>query len=194
MAKTLESSLELDLVNEAQNGNSSAFGQLYDAHIKKIYDFIYYKTMHKDIAEDITSDVFMKAWRNINQFSGDSFTAWLYKIARNSVIDYYRSRKNLINIEDCWDLESGNDLLASLDQTIKAEEIKKAMQDLKSRDREIIIMRIWQDLSFKEIAECLGQNEGAVKMAFGRAISRLKTKVPLSIFILWPYLLSLSNK
>lgn len=194
MAKTLESSLEIDLVHEAQNGNSSAFGQLYDGHIKKIYDFIYYKTMHKDTAEDITSEVFMKAWRNISQFKGDCFSAWLYKIARNTIIDYYRSRKSTLDIEDCWDLSDNSDLLTDLDNRLKTTEIKQAMKNLSSRDRELIIMRIWQDLSFREIAEHLGQNEGAVKVAFGRAITRLKTKVPLSLFILWANLLSLSNK
>lgn len=194
MAKTLESSLELDLVAEAQNGNSAAFGQLYDVHIKKIYDFIYYKTMHKDTAEDITSDVFMKAWRNISQFKSHSFSAWLYKIARNAVIDYYRSRKNVLDIEDCWDLADNSDLVADLDDGLKTGEIKQAMQSLSSRDRDILMMRIWQDLSFKEIADRLGQNEGAVKMAFSRAVIRLKSKVPLSLFLLWTSLLPLSNK
>ena len=184
MAKNLESFSELDLVKQAQSGNSTAFGQLYDGHIKKIYDFIYFKTMNKDTAEDITSEVFLKAWRKISQFQGEYFSAWLYSIARNAVIDHYRSQKNVLDIDDFWDLAGHEDVLSDLDNRLKAEKIKQSMKHLSARDRELIIMRLWQDLSFREIAERLGQNEGTAKVAFGRAIARLKEKVPLPIFIL----------
>lgn len=195
MAKILESTHELNLVREAQGGNSSAFGQLYDVYIKKIYDFIYYKTMHRDTAEDIASEVFMKAWENIAQFQGDSFPAWLYTIARHAVIDYYRRQKNLIDIDDCWDLANDCDLIKELDDRLRLDTIREGLRSLKSREREIIILRLWLDLPFKEIALQLGQQEGAVKMAFGRALVRLKAKIPLSFLLLiWPGLLSLTVK
>ncbi len=195
MANILESTTELDLVRAAQGGNSSAFGSLYDAYIRKIYDFIYYKTLHRDTAEDIASEVFMKAWKNIARFENGSFAAWLYAIARNAVTDYYRRHKNLIDIEDCWDLTKDSDPIQELDDNLQIGAIREAMRELKSRDREIIMMRLWLDLPFKEIAERLGLQEGAVKMAFSRAITCLKSKVPLlTLIAIWPSLLSIPGK
>jgi len=189
MANILESNIDTNLVQAAKSGSQSAFAELYDAYIKKIYNFIYYKTLHKDVAEDITSDVFLKAWKNISQLQGDNFSAWLYSVARHAVIDYYRACKNIIDIEDCWDLPANDDLLTNTDNALKVGLIKEAMQGLTPQDREIIMMRLWLDLSFKEIAEQLDKQEGAVKVAFSRALSRLKDKAPLPLFIVWLNLL-----
>ena len=194
MSKILESNYELDLICAAKNGNQSAFGQLYDVYVKKIYDFIYYKTMHRDSAEDITSEVFMKAWKNISQFQGDSLAAWLYSISRNAVIDHYRRQKTTIDIEDCWDLSSESNLLDKTDQSLKMAVIRGALKELSPKEREIIIMRLWLDLSFKEISERLEKQEGAIKMAFKRALVKLKSKVPLAIFMAWPSLLIINGK
>ena len=179
------------LIEQAQAGKSEAFGELYDFYIKKIYDFVYYKTLHKNTAEDIVSEVFLRAWKNINQFKDGSFSAWLYAIARNAVIDNYRKQQDLIDIDDCWDLSDGQDFLAKIDGGLKIEKIKQAMSELKSSDRELVIMRLWLDMSFKDIAEQLGKTEGAVKMSFGRALVSLKNKIPLALIILWPELIKI---
>lgn len=179
------------LIKSAQQGEASAFGILYDTYIKKIYNFIYYKTLNKEVAEDICSEVFMKAWKNINQFADGSFSAWLYTIARNSISDHYRRAVDISDIDDCWDLSDGEDFLALIDSNLKIEKIKQAMFDLKVQERELLIMRLWLDLSFKEIAEQLNKTEGAVKMSFGRALIALKNKIPLAVFILWPELIKI---
>jgi len=191
MADILDRQAEIDLVRRAQTGEAAAFGLLYDAHIRKIYDFIYYKTLHKDTAEDLTSEVFTKVWKNIGQFKEGSFSAWLYKVARNSVIDHYRRHKETMDIEDCWDLAVKDDFWDHLDERLKVEDLRRAMADLKGPDRELIIMRLWQDMSFKEIAAQLGKQEGAVKMAFGRAIVRLQDKVSLALIILGPEIIKI---
>lgn len=182
---------DLNLVKSIQNGNVSDFGSLYDCYIKKIYDFIYYKTLNKEVAEDICSEVFMKALKNINQFTEGSFGAWLYAIARNAVIDHYRRNVDVSDIEDCWDLSDGEDFLGLIDSNLKVEAIKKAMFDLRIEERELLIMRLWLDLPFKEMAQQLNKTEGAVKMSFNRALINLKNKVPLAIFILWPELIKI---
>jgi len=194
MANILDRQQEADWVELAQAGSAAAFGLLYDAYIKKIYDFIYYKTMHRDTAEDVTSEVFMKAWKNISQFQGGSFSAWLYTIARHAVIDHYRRHRDTVDIEDCWDLAAADDFWERLDQNLKMADLRQAMTELKSQDREIIIMRLWLDLSFKEIAEQLGKQEGAVKMSFGRALSRLKEKTPLALIMLGPEIINIWTK
>jgi RNA polymerase sigma-70 factor (ECF subfamily) len=182
---------DLILIRQAQAGQSEAFGKIYDLYIKKIYDFIYYKTLHKSTAEDIVSEVFLKAWKNINQFKDGSFSAWLYTIARNAIIDNYRKQQDLIDIDDCWDLADGQDFLTKIDGNLKIEKIKQAMSSLKASDRELVIMRLWLDMSFKDIAEQTGKTEGAVKMSFSRALISLKNKIPLALIILWPELIKI---
>ncbi|HTL39819.1 MAG TPA: sigma-70 family RNA polymerase sigma factor, partial [Methylomirabilota bacterium] len=77
----------------AQNGNSSAFAEIYDYFSEKIYRFIYFRVGHKEVAEDILADTFVKAWQKINQINSPlALSAWLYQIARNNIIDYYRVR------------------------------------------------------------------------------------------------------
>lgn len=191
MAKILDRDNELRLVREAQSGQAASFGRLYDAYVRRIYDFIYYKTLHRDTAEDIASEVFMKAWKNINQFAGGSFGAWLYRISRNAVIDYYRRQRETLDIEDCWDLADSDDWWQRLDDGIRLGSIRQAMAGLAAEEREIIIMRLWLDLPFKEIASQLGKQEGAIKMAFGRALVRIRKQVPLAAILLFPSLIRL---
>jgi len=161
------------------------FGEIYDQYIKKIYNFIYYKTHHKESAEDLTSITFSKAWENFKNFDQNkgSVSAWLYKIARNTVIDYWRAKKFEYDIEDIWDLSSGEDIKVDTENVLKLESVRKYMKNLSSGDRDILIMRVWQELSYKEIAEILGKNEASCKMAFCRALSRLKKEMPLAAFI-----------
>lgn len=185
---------ELDLALDTKAGNPESFGRLYDIYIKKIYDFIYYKTLNKEVAEDITSTVFTKAWDKIGQFKEGSFSAWLYMIARNAVTDYYRREKGHDDIDDCWDLADKTDFLADIDNGLNVDLIKEAMKSLKDQDREILIMRFWLDLSFSEIAERLNKKEGAVKVALGRTLKDLKNKIPLAMIIIWPEIINICKK
>jgi len=182
---------DLDLLQQAKTGDSVAFGKLYDIYIKPIYDFIFYKTLIKETAEDITSIVFTKAWQKIGQFKGESVAAWLYAISRNAVADYYRREKNNLNIEDFWDLANTDNFLEKVDLGLAFGEIKKAMQNLSAREREIIIMRFWLDMSFKEIAISLEKQEGAVKMALYRSLQSIKNKIPLALIILGPNIINI---
>lgn len=191
MATILNTTKERDFVKSAQNGDSDAFAVLYDAYISQIYNFIYYKTLHQETAEDISAEVFIKAWRKLAQFKDGSFVAWLYSIARHTVIDYYRRHHEHQDIDDCWDLTDGTDFLAMIDQGLNLDKVKSALKSLKSEDREILIMRFWQDLSFAEIAQRLDKKEGAVKMSCARALERLRSNMPLALFILLPKLINL---
>lgn len=183
-----------DLVRRAQTGDSQAFALIYDTFIKKIYDFIFYKTMHQQIAEDLTSQTFLKAWKNISQFKDGNFSAWLYTIARNIVVDYYRSQKETLAVEDYWDLKSDNDVLKEVDDRLKIEKLHQGLARLKVSEREILMLRLWQDLPFKEIALILDKNEGAAKMSFARAMESLKKEMPVELFILLPIILNLWKK
>src|SRR5215208_2275979 len=93
---------EPHLVRQAKTGNSEAFGQLYDAYLERIYRFVYFRVEDQQTAEDITSQVFLKAWSNLDRFSFSRtpYLAWLYTIAHNAVIDHYRTRKVTTALDD----------------------------------------------------------------------------------------------
>src|SRR3989344_2331792 len=89
------------LLNKAKSGENTAFGELYELCFDKIYRFVYFRVGHKEIAEDLTEEVFIKAFENLHTLNqSSSFEAWLYQIARNKVIDYYRSKQMLTNLDD----------------------------------------------------------------------------------------------
>lgn len=193
MAEILEENAA-ELASRAQTGDSQAFALIYDTFIKKIYDFVFYKTMHQQLAEDLTSQTFLKAWKNISQFKDGNFSAWLYTIARNVVVDYYRSQKEVLAVEDFWDLKADDNVFEEVENRLKIEKLQQGLSRLKVSEREILMLRLWQDLPFKEISLILDKNEGAVKMSFARAMESLKKEMPVELFVLLPFVLNLWKK
>jgi RNA polymerase sigma-70 factor (ECF subfamily) len=165
--------------------DSKEFTNLYDQYVEKIYRFIYYKTHHKETAEDLTSATFIKALNAFGSFdkSRGYFSAWIYKIARNTVIDYYRGKKNLINIDDVWDLSGKEDIEKDIEVSLKLEGIKEYLKHLSPEQREIVILRIWEELSYKEIAQITEKSEDSCKMMFSRTIHRLREEMSLNLFL-----------
>lgn len=178
---------ESQIIQECQNGNLDRFAEIYDLYIEKIYSFIYYRVGHKETAEDITSTVFMKSMDKIGSFNSSqgNFSSWLYRIARNSVIDHYRTKKETANIDDFFDLGQSDNFDDKLDTSLKLEEVKKYLQNFSKEQREIIIMRVWDELSYKEIAEITGKSEGAIKMIVSRIMSSIRKEPSLVGLIIW---------
>ncbi len=180
---------------KCKNGDAEAFGILYDRYIEKIYRFVFYKTFVKEIAEDITSDVFHKAYTKIasyNEAKG-TFSAWIYRIARNAVIDHYRTAKKTVPIEDVFDIGVLDNTIESHDALLDFERVRVFMNTMTPRQREIITLRLWEEKSYKEIAEIIGGTEDAAKMAFSRAMRDLREKCgPLAVLFLIVSLVSAS--
>lgn len=181
MEKSLES-----LAIDFKQGNDLVFTEIYDRMFKKIYRFIYFKTFHKETAEDITSQVFMKILDKMHSYKPEKgkFSSWVYRIAQNKVIDYYRTRKTATNIDDVWDLADSTDVAIDVENRQKLEEVYQYLKKLKPQQREIIVMRVWQELSYREIADILGKSEASCKVAFGRSIAKLRESIPLTAFLL----------
>ncbi len=152
------------------------FDDLYQLYAEKIYRFIYFKTFHRETAEDLTSDVFMKVLERIHQFdaSRGTFSAWIYRIARNAVIDHYRTNHPAENIENGRDLSSSTDIERDAEANVALEKVQDALRLLKPEQREIVTMRLWDGLSHKEIADILGMTESNVKQVFSRTIRKLR--------------------
>lgn len=175
-----------DIVVLCQAGDFEQFGILYDKYVKRIYEFICFRTSHKETAEDLTSKTFMKALEGIKSFNADkgSFSSWLYTIARNSVIDHYRVSKNVSDLSQAFDLASSDDLESDQDIKNKLEEVKAYLEKLKPEQREIIMMRVWEGLSYKEIAEIIGKSEDNCKVIFSRAINLLRKDLQVIVLLL----------
>ncbi len=174
-----------DIIVRCQIGKLEDFAFLYDKYAKKIYSFVYFKIQHQETAEDLVTQVFIKALEKISSFdiSKGTFQAWIYQIARNKVIDHYRTVKKVSNIDDVWDLQDGTDIERDIDIKNRLLDVEEYLKNLKAEQREVIIMRVWQDMSYKEIAEALGKTEASCKMKFSRTINKLRDEMPLAAFV-----------
>lgn len=174
---------EQELAQKFQAGQMENFAKLYDLYIKKIYDFTYFRTHHKQTAEDLTSLTFTKAFEKIERFNSKKgkFSTWLYQIARNTVIDYYRSNKQADDLSNAFNLSSSENVETDVDTKINLEKVNQYLKKLPEKSREIIIMRVWDGLPYKEIAFIVGSTEAACKMTFLREIKKLKNEIPLAL-------------
>lgn len=174
---------ENQIIARCQRGQLENFGPLFDKYYRQIYNFIYYRTHHKEAAEDISSQVFFKALENIGSFNSGKgkFSTWLYQIARNSVIDHYRTFKGAEDIESAWDAAAAGNVERDTDAVLQLERVQGYLKDLPAQQRDIIIMRVWDGLSHREIAEVLGITEAASKVAFSRALGKLQKEALLIV-------------
>jgi len=177
---------EKRIIENCQQGDVEAFGILYEAYIKKIYDFIFYRTMHRQIAEDLTSQTFFKALKNIKKYNAEkgSFSTWLYQIARNTVIDNYRKAKPEIDLDKAYDLSSNENMTESIDHKQSLEKVEQYLSKLSPEQRELITMRLWDSLTFKEIAEITGKTEASCKMTVSRILVKMRMEMTLITFII----------
>jgi len=172
---------EEKLIQSAVGGDSSAFGSLYDHYQPAIYRFIAVKVGSREEAEDITHHVFMSAWAKVGTYKhrGHPFSSWLYQIARNMVIDHYRSKRDDVSLDKLDPDSSIIPAVAQSDLSIKLEleKVHLAIKELKPEYQDVIILRFIEDLSLKEVSVILKKSEGAVKLAQHRAIKELKKKL-----------------
>src|SRR5678816_4038340 len=158
---------ERQLVLQAQAGNSEAFGQLYDAYMERIYRFVYFRVEDQQTAEDITSQVFLKAWSNLDrfQFSRTPYLAWLYTIAHNAVIDHYRTRKVTTALDDVQlsQPDHSEAVENDIDLTVEMRSVKSALQTLTDDQQRVLTLKFIEGMSNNEIARHLGKREGAIR-------------------------------
>jgi len=152
------------LIFQAKNGDKDSFRQLYEHYIGPIFRFIFLKVSDRNAAEDITHEVFLSSWRNLHSYQsrGLPFSSWLYRIARNKVIDHYRTKKNNIRIDDLNEYSLGviDKLDDDVDRSLSIERVKKCFDKLSPDQKDVTIMRFIEELSHREIARALGKAKG----------------------------------
>jgi len=158
-----------------------AFSRIYDQYVDKIYRFIFFKVSSQEIAEDLCSETFIRGWQSFKENNKEikNPQAFLYKIARNLIIDYYREKSKVQFVSaDCVSIDDPETNLEkqSLDRS-DIETIRTAIADLKDDYREIIILHYINDLSIPEVAEIMGKTEGAVRVQLHRALKSLRNRI-----------------
>lgn len=167
------------LLLKATQGNAEAFGLLFDKYSKKIYRFIYYKVPNTEIAEDLSSQCFLKIWEQISDGQKiKKFQSWIYRIARNLVVDYYRNRQKeeLPLIYQIEQLESEVFKL-NPEKNLDLEQLKKLLFTLRSEIREIVVLRFIEEMSIKEIAKIVDKSPGNVRVIIHRALQEIKKHI-----------------
>ena len=169
--------VEEQLVQRAVNGDREAFTQIYDLHFDKIYRYIYVKVHSQAEAEDLTQDVFIKAYEGIKKYKWRDlpFTAWLFKIAHNRVIDHVRkvSKEKKASLDEAGAISAG-DPVQMTEQIFEIDQLKAALQKLPDAQREVATMRFISELSIAEVSLALGKSEGTVKALQFNAIASLR--------------------
>jgi RNA polymerase sigma factor (sigma-70 family) len=179
---------ELAAIQRCQGGDMDEFATLYDTYVKRIYDFIYYRTSHKETAEDLTSVTFTKAFQNIKSYRGENgmFSAWLFRIARNTVIDHMRTAKKTVDLEAAANAKSRDDVAGEAEVRDRLDQVKKYLSELTEDQRDIVVMRLWDELSYAEISALTGKTEGNCKVIFSRVMQKMqKELLPILLYVIF---------
>ncbi len=164
------------LLSKAKNGEEAAFGELYSLYFKRIFKFVYYRVGHKEVAEDLTEEVFIKAYTKLASVQqNSSFEGWLYQIARNTVIDHYRDKKMIVALEEVENtLEYESNIVNVLELQDEQKVLLKLIKELEPDQQVIIKLKFLEDLDNPEIAALTNKTEGAIRVIQHRAITKLK--------------------
>jgi len=171
-------STEDSLVERAVQQDRAAFTALYDKCVDRIYRHVYYRVSNQGDAEDITQEVFIRAWKAINKYKrrGAPFVAWLLAIAHNLVVDYYKTRKESIPLDESRAVGGSDETNpeAMTEASLNRSYIRNAVSKLKGDKQKVILMRFIEGFSYGEIAQLLNKSEGAVRVIQHRALGDLR--------------------
>ena len=177
MADDLAGCSEKALIRRAANGDAEAFGDLYVLHLDRIYRYIFYKVGDEKRAEDLTESVFLRAWEAIEdyQIRGHPFSSWLYRIAHNAVVDFYRARREEEPL-DSVAFTLADETLGPEETVLAQQEVSRlleALAELAEEKQELITLRFVEGLSHAEVAEILHMSEVACRVMQHRALAKL---------------------
>lgn len=174
------------LVARATQRDREAFSQLYNLYFDRIYRFVRLKVNNQADAEDLTSGVFLNAWRSIDRFSpkhDTSFVAWLFRLAHNALIDSYRRGYDVVSL----DTSQASHLDGAvpppeddLDRRLTIMTLQQALSALTSEQREVVLLRFIGGLSAREVGDIMGKQEGTVRGMQFRALEALRRALRLA--------------
>ncbi len=177
-AVTYEPSNIVSLVESAANGNFEAFGELYHIYLDRIYRYVFHQVNDKMTAEDITEEVFLKAWKAIRSCKGksDTFSSWLYRIAHNHLINTIHSLQRCTSVEN-ENLTGISDPKLEIETGLERQELLKVITSLPQNQRQVIILKFIEGLDNREIGQVMDKSEGAIRVLQMRALTALRQKL-----------------
>jgi RNA polymerase sigma-70 factor (ECF subfamily) len=187
MSKTLHSQSdkdqkERDLISAAKKDPQN-FAKLYDRHVSSIYKYLYSRTGKKKLAEDLTADTFLSALEAISRYrNSGSFSAWLFSIARNKLMDHFRQNGKTLSPAEKEYLaaDTADNPLDELIQIEVLHQVSEILDTLEDDQLDLLRLRYSAGLKFAEIASQVNKSEDAVKKSFYRLLKRIKTKMEVA--------------
>lgn len=175
-----------EAIIRAAKGDSEAFSVLYERYVKRIYNYIYYRTGNQHDAEDLTERVFFRALSHIHNYRnrGLPFSAWLYRIAHNLVANWYRDtkRRKEVPLEDhAYTISHGDHPETAVVKDQEIETLMAALRQLPIDRQNLLILKFVERLSNEEIAQILGRTEGAIKSLYHRTLISLRNDIGINI-------------
>jgi len=164
------------LAARARQGDKEAFGDLYELYLTEMYSYVFYRVNNGLDAEDLTEQVFLKAWKSLSAFQGKtSFRSWIYRIAYGTVIDHYRTRKQVVELDEKNSPEIEGPLPEEqLINQEKADLMAGAIQKLAPLQQHVLILRFINGFSTEETADIVDRSAGAVRVIQHRALKAMQ--------------------
>lgn len=168
------------LLSAAKDGDAEAFGVLYERYAERVFRFLFAHVDNRLDAEDITEDVFLRVWRSLPNYreQGVPFLAFLFRIARNALIDHYRrsgKAKGQVSIEDLTLRDNNPGPGESAISSLEREELRVSLEQLRDDYRMVLVLRFLSELSPDETAQVMGRTPGAVRVLQHRALASLRS-------------------
>lgn len=170
------------LVIKAQGGDHDAFSELYDLFIDPIYRYVFYRVNERDV-EDVVENVFLKVWQFLHKYEQKKntwFSSWIYRVAHNLVVDYYRKAKTRdfdeLN-QDFVDDRRAHSPIRTTENSLDNKILKDAISTLKKAYQDVVVYKFINDLTNEEISSIMGKSEGSVRILQFRALKALREEL-----------------
>ncbi len=168
-----------NLIQSAQAGDAESFGILYEKYAGSIYKYLFVHLGNVEDAEDITVEVFLRAWNALPGYDqrGYPFRAFLFRIARNLLVDQYRQHRTVSELDERFKDENLIDLEQAAVEQVEDELIRKSLREIHPDYRHVLMLRFFGGLSLLEIAKVMKRSENAVRVLQHRALKALRKLV-----------------
>lgn len=163
------------LVQRACQGDAEAFGKLYDLHLDTVYRYVYYKVSDPAQAEDLTAQVFLKAWEAMPRYRWREipFSHWLMRLARNAVIDHYRTSRSHRELDEGM-VSREPDPQGEYLRGEELQQLSSALRRLPEEQRMVLVLRFVEEMDYAQLAAIMGKSQGALRVIQHRALATLR--------------------
>jgi RNA polymerase sigma-70 factor (ECF subfamily) len=165
------------MVEIASEGNFEVFGKLYNIYLGQIYRYVFYQVRDRMTAEDLTEEIFIKAWEALGRYKQRSgtFSAWLYRIAHNHVIDYFRTTRQHLALNE--EMPAAGSLEQEAEAKLMQQELAEVISLLPPQQKQVIILKFIEGLDDSEIAQIMQKRQGTIRVIQTRALAALRQRL-----------------